>query len=93
MKQILIKPVVTEKTAQGILLKKFTFLVEENSNKIEIKAEIESIYGVNIKTVNISRLPSKKRARGRIVGHTKPKKKAIVTLSDEKNIEKLKELF
>lgn len=93
MKQIIKKPVVTEKSANQIESSKFTFLVEEDANKVEIKKEIETLYDVNVKSVNISKLPSKKRARGRVVGHTKAKKKAIITLLDDKNIDNLKELF
>lgn len=93
MKHIIKKPVITEKSANQIENSKFTFLVHEDANKVEIKQEIQELYDVNIKSVNISRLPSKKRSRGRIVGKTKPKKKAIVTLLDNKNIDKLKELF
>jgi len=93
MKQILIKPVVTEKSANNIEDLKFTFLIDEDANKIEVKREVETLYGVNVSSVNVSKLPSKKRQRGRVVGKTKSKKKAIITLSDDTNAEKLKELF
>ena len=50
---ILIKPLVTEKmTIQGEKLNRYGFVVDRSANKLEIKAAIEQLYGVNVKDVN-----------------------------------------
>lgn len=71
---------VSEKSAQGEAISQYTFIVEPTSTKNEIAKAVASKYGVQVKAVNITRLPSKKRRLGRFVGSTKSKKKAVVTL-------------
>lgn len=92
MKQILIRPVVTEKsTALQEDIQQYVFVVNKDANKIEIKDAIESMYGVNVESVNTSILPSKSKSRftksGVINGRKKSYKKAFVTLVDGEEID------
>lgn len=90
--KILLKPLVTEKfTAQNDKLNKYGFIVEVAANKIEIKNEIEKMYGVNISSINTMKYAGKVKSRytktGFITGKTKAYKKAIVTLVDGDKID------
>lgn len=89
---ILIKPIITEKmTAKGEQLNQFGFIVEKNANKIQIKSEIEELYGVEVLSVNTMNYSGKKKSRstkaGLILGKTKAFKKAIVTLGKGETID------
>jgi len=82
MKIILKKPLITEKTSK--LQEKnnqYTFLVDVNSNKIEIKREIEDKFGVSVKEVNTVNYEGRKARVGRFLGKKSDFKKAIVTLA------------
>lgn len=92
MKDVLVKPVVTEKsTALQDNLQQYVFVVNKSANKIEIKDAIESMYGVTVESVNTSIIPSKQKMRftksGLIVGRKKAYKKAFITLSDGDEID------
>lgn len=93
MKRVLIKPLVTEKSSEMMGKQKFTFLVDSEANKIGIRQEVESQFGVKVKDVKTISLKGKKRRRGRIVGKTDDKKKAIVTLADGQDVESMKGLY
>ncbi len=94
MKKVInLKPYVTEKSSSEIENNKFTFLYLGQYNKIELKKFIEDKYEINIKTINKLKRISKLVRRGRVQGKTKQFYKVIVTLKDQKNIEKIKELF
>lgn len=85
MKEILIKPLVTEKmTAISEKQNKFGFVVHLDANKIEIKKAVEKSYGVTVEQVNTMRYDGKRKFRytkeGIIEGRSKPYKKAIVKL-------------
>ncbi len=82
MKMILRKPLITEKTSK--LQEKsnqFTFLVDVNANKIEIKREIESRFRVSVTGVNTVNYEGRKARVGRYFGKKSDFKKAIVTLA------------
>jgi len=82
MKMILKKPLITEKSSK--LQEKnnqYTFLVDVNSNKIEIKREIEDKFGVSVKEVNTVNYEGRKARVGRFFGKKSDFKKAIVTLA------------
>ncbi len=90
--KILLKPLVTEKfNAQSEKLNKYGFIVEKSANKIEIKKEIEKMYGVNVSSINTMKYAGKVKSRytktGFITGKTKAYKKAIVTLVDGDTID------
>jgi len=82
MKMILRKPLITEKTSK--LQEKnnqYTFLVDVNANKIEIKREIESRFRVSVTGVNTVNYEGRKARVGRYLGKKSDFKKAIVTLA------------
>ncbi len=83
------KPVVTEKSMNGMADKKYTFLVNPEANKSQIKEAVEKMFdGVKVKKVNTLNIQGKDKRRGMIVGKTAKQKKAIVTLTeDSKEIE------
>ena len=83
------KPVVTEKSMQGMSDKKYTFLVHTEANKIMIKEAVEKMFpGTKVLKVNTMNLEGKTKRRGTTFGKTAKTKKAIVQLSaDSKEIE------
>ncbi len=85
---IIIKPVLTEKTFSGIADKKYAFIVDKNANKTEIKLAVEEIFNVTVDKVNTVRYNGKFKRQGRTEGYTSSFKKAYVTLkADSKPIE------
>jgi len=85
---IILKPVITERSMEGISDKKYVFEVARDSNKIEIKKAVEEIFGVKVESVNTIRLPGKEKRMGVHVGMTPARKKAVITLkNDSKGIE------
>ena len=85
---IIIKPLLSEKSYQGIQSKRYTFVVKKTANKTEIKLAVEEIFGVKVERVNTINVKGKKRRVGASQGYTSPYKKAIVQLkADSKSIE------
>ena len=86
---IIRRPVITEQSMEDIAAKKYVFMVDINSNKTEIKAAIEEIFGVKVAKVNTVRMLGKvKRNGAQPAGRRAAYKKAIVTLTaDSKTIE------
>jgi large subunit ribosomal protein L23 len=86
---VILKPVVTEKSMAGMGDKKYTFLVHPEANKTMIKEAVEKMFdGAKVRSVNTMNLDGKKKRRGMIYGRTAKSKKAIVTLTeDSKDIE------
>lgn len=84
---IIIAPVITEKSAIQAENNVYTFKVAASANKIEIKKAIEEAFGVKVKNVNTLNTKSKKKRVGRYTGKTKTYKKAFVTLADGEKIE------
>jgi large subunit ribosomal protein L23 len=81
---IIIKPVLTEKSYQDMADKKFTFQVDVHANKTEIKQALETIFeGVKVDSVNTMRTIGKIKRQGRTQGRTPEVKKAIVTLKKD----------
>lgn len=83
------KPVITEKSMQGMADKKYTFLVHTEANKTMIKEAVEKMFpGTKVSRVNTMNLDGKTKRRGTTFGKTAKTKKAIVQLSaDSKEIE------
>ncbi len=82
MKMILRKPLITEKTSKmQEKNNQYTFLVDVNANKIEIKREIESRFRVSVTGVNTVNYEGRKARVGRFFGKKSDFKKAIVTLA------------
>ena len=87
-RDIILAPVITEKSVSAMADKKYTFRVADGSNKIEIAKAIEEIFGVKVAKVNTISMKGKKRRMGRYEGYTSDWKKAVVTLTeDSKTIE------
>lgn len=87
-RDIIRRPVITEKTSDFMAENKYVFEVDKRSNKTEIKLAIENIFGVKVKKVNVVTMPAKPKSYGRYNGYKSAWKKAIVTLSeDSKTIE------
>lgn len=83
MKDIILAPIVTEKTA-GIQAdgKKVAFRVLKNANKVQIKQAVEEAFNVKVTNVNTINVRPKKKRVGRYTGTTKAYKKAIITLAE-----------
>ena len=84
---IIIAPVITEKSAIQAEGNVYTFKVASSANKIEIKKAIEAAYGVKVVNVNTLNTKAKKKRVGRYTGKTKTYKKAFITLADGDKIE------
>ncbi len=91
-KTILIKPLITEK-ADGLSDKigHYSFVVNKNSNKLEIRKEVEKMYNVSVSSVNTMIMPGKAKNRntksGLVKGRVSSFKKAIVKLADGESID------
>ena len=86
---VIIKPVVTEKSMNAMAEKKYTFLVHPEANKTMIKEAVEKMFvGTKVASVNTMNADGKSKRRGMTVGKTAKTKKAIVQLTaDSKDIE------
>ena len=91
---VILKPVITEKSMNAMSEKKYTFLVHPDANKTMIKEAVEKMFpGTKVDSVNTMNCQGKKRRRGMIVGKTADTKKAIVKLTaDSKESEIFKGL-
>ena len=85
---IIIEPILSEKSYDGIAVKKYTFKVAKNATKTQVKSAVEQIFGVKVDKVNTSNYDGKVKRMGRNEGRRSAFKKAIVTLTaDSKSIE------
>ncbi len=84
---IIIKPLLTEKSYAGTADKKYTFVVAKKANKTEIKLAVEKLFDVQVESVNTANVRGKLKRMGRSQGMTPSYKKAIVQLkADSKPI-------
>ncbi|MFD1178928.1 50S ribosomal protein L23 [Paenibacillus puldeungensis] len=87
-RDIIKRPVITERTAEYMNDLKYVFEVDIRANKTEIKKAVEAIFGVKVSNVNTLRVPAKPKRYGRHFGYTAEWKKAFVTLTaDSKPLE------
>lgn len=91
-KQILLKPIISEKSetmSEG--LGQYSFVVNRKANKVEIRQAVEAEFNVNVKSVNTMIIPGKKKTRntksGVIRGGVSAIKKAIITLDEGETID------
>ena len=86
---VILKPVITEKSMDGMASKKYTFLVHPEANKTMIKEAVQKMFpGTKVASVNTMNCDGKNRRRGMVVGKTAKTKKAIVQLTaDSADIE------
>ena len=86
---VILKPIVTEKSMNAMGEKKYTFMVHPEANKSQNKEAVEKMFeGTKVKSVNTMNMDGKNKRRGMVVGKTAKSKKAIVALTeDSKDIE------
>ena len=86
---VILKPIVTEKSMNAMGEKKYTFMVHPEANKSQIKEAVEKMFeGTKVKSVNTMNMDGKNQRRRMVVGQTAKSKKAIVALTeDSKDIE------
>ena len=85
---IVIAPVISEKSLDGVAAKRYTFKVAKDSTKVEIAKAVEEIFGVKVTKVNTISVKGRFKRMGRNEGYTPSWKKAVVTLTaDSKTIE------
>jgi large subunit ribosomal protein L23 len=77
---VLVRPLITEKSTRQIELGQYSFEVHRDANKIQIREAVEKTFNVQVKAVNTLNMPRKERRRGRVIGSIPGWKKAIVTL-------------
>ena len=89
--EIILRPVISEKSIDESGRGKYTFAVHDDANKLMVKQAIEELFKVNVETVNVSTTKAKEksrnRRRGRQEGWTSPWKKAVVTVAAGDKIE------
>ena len=85
---IIIRPLLSEKSYEGIKDKKYVFVVKKDANKTQIKLAVEEIFGVKVEKVNTAIVGGKLKRQGKYEGYTPDYKKAIVQLKkDSKSID------
>ena len=84
---IVIKPIISEKSIGGLQENKYTFKVAKDANKIEIAKAVETLFDVKVAKVNTISVKGKAKRMGRFVGYRPDWKKAIVTVEGDKTIE------
>ena len=89
--QIVLRPVISEKSMDLTNANKYTFAVADDANKMQIKAAVEQLFKVTVLDVNVlttkRKEKSRNRRRGRQMGYTTPWRKAIVTVKAGDSIE------
>jgi large subunit ribosomal protein L23 len=89
--QIVLRPVISEKSMDETQRGKYTFAVHDDANKLMIKDAVEELFKVKVVDVNVltskAKEKSRNRKRGRVQGFTSPWKKAIVTVASGDKIE------
>ncbi len=86
-RDVIIRPVVSEKSYAGLERNTYTFLVDPRASKTEIKEAVQAIWGVRVVSVNTLRRKGKTRRRRFTVGKRPDQKRAIVTLAAGDSIE------
>lgn len=87
-RDVIIKPLLSEKSYAGIKDKKYYFIVDKNANKTQIKLAVEEIFDVKVEKVNTAICNGKLKRQGKFEGYTSDYKKAAVQLKkDSKSIE------
>lgn len=85
--QIIVRPLITEKNTNLMAFNKYSFEVDRNASKPQIKRAVEEIFNVTVTKVHTMNMRGKKRRRGMQFGYTADWKKAIVTLAEGDRIE------
>lgn len=80
---LIIRPLLTEKTYADIQNKRYTFIVRKDANKSQIKFAIEKLFDVKVEKVNTANYDGKLKTQGKSQGYTASYKKAYVTLTED----------
>jgi large subunit ribosomal protein L23 len=86
-RDIIIKPIISEKSYDLAAQHKFTFKVDRRATKPDVRRAIEQIFKVNVISVNTSNMKGKPKRQGMFSGHRPDWKKAVVTLAEGQTIE------
>ena len=86
-RDILIRPLITERTTDLMTEGKYVFVVDKRANKIQIADAVKEVFNVKVENVNTVNVKGKKKRMGRSVGKTASYKKAIVKLAAGETIE------
>ncbi len=87
LRDVLIRPLITEKTNAGMQEDKYTFIVPLNANKVEIRQAVETVFKVKVLNVNTIRVMGKVKRMGKHSGKRPDVKKAIVKVAPGQRIE------
>ncbi|WP_108672015.1 50S ribosomal protein L23 [Peribacillus acanthi] len=82
-RDIIKRPVITERSSDLMGERKYTFEVDVRANKTQVKDAVQEIFGVKVEKVNIMNYKGKYKRMGRHAGYTNKRRKAIVTLTTE----------
>jgi large subunit ribosomal protein L23 len=86
-RQVIIRPVVSEKSYALMAEGKYTFRIHERAHKTQVASAVEEIFGVRVSSVRVSRVRAKPKRRGLHAGRSRAWKKAIVQLAPGERIE------
>jgi large subunit ribosomal protein L23 len=86
-RQVIVRPVVSEKSYALLAANKYTFRVHERANKTQVRQSVEDIFGVRVTGVRTAWVKPKPKRRGWTSGQRRRWKKAVVTLHPEDSIE------
>ncbi|HEY1277464.1 MAG TPA: 50S ribosomal protein L23 [Thermoleophilaceae bacterium] len=86
-RQVILRPVISEKSYALLAANKYTFRVHDRANKTQVRQAIEEIFGVRVEDVRTLWVKPKPKRRGFTSGHRRRWKKAVVTLHPEDTIE------
>ncbi len=86
-REVLIRPLITEKSMAQVGGGKYTFQVHPKATKIQIRDAVERLFGVKVLRITTGKNPGKLRRRGKTSGYTATKRKATVTLRPGDQIE------
>ena len=84
-RDIIKRPVITERSSELMAEKKYTFEVDTRATKTQVKKAIEEIFGVEVAKVNVMNYKGKFKRVGKFGGYTNKRRKAVVTLTAESN--------
>ncbi|GBR73236.1 50S ribosomal protein L23 [Candidatus Termititenax aidoneus] len=87
--EVLVQPVVTEKSNAALGKNVYTFIVDRRATKVDVRNAVEKIYSVKVAKVNTQNVSGKKRHYGRITGQESDQKKAVVYLQAGQKIDAL----
>ena len=86
-REVIIRPVVSEKSYALLAANKYTFRVHDEAHKTQVRQAIEEVFGVRVQDVRTSWVKPKPKRRGWTSGKTRRWKKAVVTLHPDDSIE------